>query len=188
MNIPTEILAHFNVPKRNDSSKASCLVKTSVTESKKSGIKKPGENSLRKKPNMKAGYYITPARRGRKSGGIFATHHEISSEEWEGYRKNAAKIGNPLSRKEANERKKARIALVNKYSGGTKTSKVRDYNPKPKRKAKAMKQKTPTVKLGTYSYARSKTRERIYGTRKAIVMTKKIQKTFPNIFDRQAMK
>lgn len=163
MDIPKEILAYFEVKE------------------------KLGGIDNEEKKNKTTAVATKPK---RKMGETSGTHRKITDEEWEAYKRNAKSIGNPLSKRQAAERKNARIALAEKYSD-KKASRRRAHRrnkAKSNSEVKTIIHRRPVIRIGAYSYGRSKNREREYGRRKTMSMAKCLLRTFPNIFDREAVK
>lgn len=104
-----------------------------------------------------------------EAGHASGARRVISDEEWDHIKKRAKQIGNPLSEKEAIERKRARIALANKYSlKSTRLKRATNKGgSKTKQKVIAVRWKPEVTKASTCSYARSKNRERDYEKNRA---------------------
>lgn len=188
MIIPNEILAHFNVSKRDESLDAGCFIKISAAEAKKNNLESEvdvaEQSSFDKKPKMAPSHNGKVAKRGWGASGIFVTRRKISDEEWEQYKRNADKIGNPLSRKELRDSKNQRIAFVEKYNHKN-TGQISNR----KRKMLKLKARKPKMfRKGASIEDINAIRERDYGKNPSIREAKQLRRTFSNIDDRQAMK
>ena len=188
MIIPNEILAHFNVPKRDESSDAGCFIKISAAEAKKNNLESEVDvaekSSFDKKPKVVPSYNGKVAKRGWGASGIFVTRRKISDEEWGQYKRNADKIGNPLSKKELRDSKNQRIAFVKKYNHKN-TGQISNR----KRKVLKLKARKPKmIRKGASIEDINAIRERDYGKNPSIREAKQLRRTFSNFYDHQAMK
>lgn len=191
MDIPNEILARFGISKqgetKNEDRPVEILPIKDASDSKKKSDKKSQLNKIASnKPKAKPVAHAKTFRKSKGSGIVLVARREISPEEWERLKKNAAKIGNPLSEKEAQERKKQRIALAEKYNrenpilGRSGKRKRKRYKPKTQ-KAKIFRKRANADDVNAV-------RSRNFGKGPSIRAAKQLRRTFSNIDDRQAMK